>query len=189
MKTAWSKIIFSVVISLFFMELDAAATQSPSRCDEKTLPAAVMKLLNHEFPQWRPKQLSDIDEEDRKLWLDGPNREACPGIAIGHFESAKSLSYAFLLVPKADPTGGHKIIVFSKRTEKNIYSWTLIDHAETQTFSGVVISKAKPGKYKDWEGAKSAEIKTDALYVEWIGKGSQLYYWSAGRYKKLQVSD
>ncbi|HJZ63753.1 MAG TPA: hypothetical protein VKD70_05505 [Candidatus Acidoferrum sp.] len=136
-----------------------------------------------------PKQLSDIDEDDRKLWLEGPNGEACPGIALGHFESAESLSYAILPVPKSDPNGGHKIVVFRKRAEKSVYSWTLIGQADRQTFSGVVISTAKPGKYKDWEGAKSIQIKTDALSEEWIGKGSLLYYRSAGRYRKLQVSD
>jgi hypothetical protein len=66
---------------------------------------------------------------------------------------------------------------------------TLLDHAEGRTFSGLVISKAEPGKYKDWEGKKSVQIRTDALYVEWIGKGAQLYYWLTDRFHKLQVSD
>jgi len=175
---------------LFFTELGlTAATKGPSQCNEAAIPTTVKKLLDDKFPQWRPKQLSDIDEDDQKFWLEGPNGKACPGIAVGHFEKADSLSYAFLLVPKSDPTGGHKIVVFSKRAKKSIYSWTLIDHADGQTFSGLVISKAEPAKYKDWEGVKSIQIKTDALYVEWIEKGAQLYYWSAGRYHKLQVSD
>ena len=71
----------------------------------------------------------------------------------------------------------------------NDYGWRLLDHAEGQTYSGLVISKAEPGRYKDWEGTKTIQIKLDALYVEWMEKGARVYYWYAGRYHKIQVSD
>jgi hypothetical protein len=186
----WLKTLFISAVSLLYMELSPlAAAQTPSPCDEAVLPATVTELLKEKFPQWRPKQVSDIDADNRQLWLEGPNAEACPGVAIGHFESATNLSYAFLLVPRLNPNGGHKLVIVSKELNRDAYVPTLLDHAEGQTFSGLVISKAEPGKYKDWEGKKSVQIRTEALYVEWIGKGAQLYYWLADRYHKLQVSD
>jgi len=130
-----------------------------------------------------------MEADDQHIWLKGPNGKGCPGIATGHFENADSLAYALLLVPQSNPNGGHKIMVFSKDATKDAYAWRLLDHAEGQTYSGLVISKAKPGKYEGWEGKKSIQIRLDALYVEWIEKGAQLYYWRAGRYQKLQVSD
>jgi hypothetical protein len=190
MRAMWLRILFSSVVILLYMELTPIVTaQSPSPCDEAALPKAVNELLKEKFPHWKPKQVSDIDADNRQLWVDGPNGDACPGIAIGHFESSKDLSYAFLLVRRLNPSGGHKVVIVSKEVDKDVYASTLLDHAEAQTFSGLVISKAEPGKYKDWEGKRSIQIRTDALYVEWIGKGAQLYYWSAGRYHKLQVSD
>jgi hypothetical protein len=190
MRTTWLTILFVIVVSLPYSEpVTMAVAQNSPPCDEAVLPATVTELLKEKFPQWRPKQVSDIDADNRQLWLEGPNAEACPGVAIGHFESATSLSYAFLLVPRLDPNGGHKLVIVSKELNKDSYVSTLLDHAEGQTFSGLVISKAEPGKYKDWEGKKSVQIRTDALYVEWIGKGAQLYYWFADRYHKLQVSD
>ena len=186
----WLRILFISVASLLYMEpAPMTAAQSALACDEPAVPTTVTELLKEKFPHWRPKQVSDIDADNRQLWLDGPNGSACPGIAIGHFENAKNLSYAFLLVPQSNPSGGHKIVIVSKEGDKEAYASTLLDHAEEQTYSGLVISKAEPGKYKDWEGKRSIQIRTDALYVEWIGKGAQLYYWSAGRYHKLQVSD
>ena len=106
--------------------------------------------------------------------LKGPNGKACPGITIGHFESAKELSYAFLLVPKSEPTGGYKIVVFSKGPTGDAYAWKLLDHADGETYSGLVISKADPGKYSDFEGTKSIQTKLDGVYVEWMEKGAVL---------------
>jgi hypothetical protein len=187
MKTVMARAILLGVFCL--ASLSTSMAQKPASCDETTLPAPIRHLLKSKFPQLRPKQVSDIDTDNRQFWLDGPNGNDCPGIAIGHFESAKSLAYAFLLVPRLNPNGGHKIVIVSKEADKDVYAATLLDHADEQTFSGLVISRAKPGEYKDWEGKRSIRIRTDALYVEWIDKGAQLYYWSAGRYHKLQVSD
>jgi hypothetical protein len=190
MKTSWLKIAFIGVVSVLNLTaVRMSVAQGSSRCDAAALPAPISELLKSKFAQWRPKQVSDMEADDQQFWLKGPNATGCPGIAIGHFESADSLSYALLLVPQSDPSGGHKIVVFSKDATKDVYTSRLLDHAETQTYSGLVISKAEPGKYKDWEAKKSIQIKLDGLYVEWMGKGAQLYYWRAGRYEKLQVSD
>ncbi len=190
MRTIWLKMGLVSVVSLLYVEPGLlAAAQNSSPCDEPALPAAVTELLKKQFPDWRPKQVSDIDADNRQLWLDGPNGKACPGIAIGHFQNAKSLSYAFLLVPRSDPNGGHKLVIVSEQVNNDTYRFRLLDHAEEHTYSGLVISKADPGRYKDWEGRKLIHIRTDALYVEWIEKGAHLYYWLGGRYHKLQVSD
>lgn len=79
--------------------------------------------------------------------------------------------------------------MFSSGTTKDDYNWSLLDHADGQTYSGLVISKAEPGKYKDWEGTKAVRIKLDGLYVEWMEKGAVLYFWSEGHFRKIQVSD
>jgi hypothetical protein len=79
--------------------------------------------------------------------------------------------------------------VFSKGPTGDAYAWRLLDHADGETYSGMVISKAEPGKYSDVEGTKSIQTKLDGVYLEWMEKGAVLYYWSAGRYHRLRVSD
>ncbi len=69
------------------------------------LAVPVDTLLKAKFPQWRPKQLSDMGADDQQLWLNGPNGKDVPGIAIGHFEFPDELSYAVLLVRKSDTSG------------------------------------------------------------------------------------
>lgn len=164
MMAIWLKMVFASAVSMLYAEAGLlASAQSSSPCDEAALPTAVTGLLKNQFPEWRPKQVSDIDADNRQLWLYGPSGKACPGIAIGHFESAKSPSYAFLLVPRSDPNGGHKLVIVSRHINNDAYGFTLLDHAEEHTYSGLVISKAEPGTYKDWEGRKSIHIRTDAL--------------------------
>jgi hypothetical protein len=173
--------------------LGSQSAASPSKAADANdcsaaLPAPVSELIASKFPDWRPKQLSDLESDDRELWLKAHPRE-CPGIAIGHFEIAHKVSYAALLVAKSEPTGGYKVVVFSKGPTGDAYAWKLLDHADGETYSGLVISKAEPGKYSDFERTKSVQTKLDGVYVEWIEKGADLYYWSAGRYHKLRVSD
>jgi hypothetical protein len=190
MKTFSLKIAFIGVIStLNLVSVPTSDAQSSTPCGEVVLPAPISELLKGKFAQWRPKRVLDMEPADQQLWLKGPNGKACPGIVIGHFENPDSFSYAFLLVPRSDANGGHKIVVFSRDANKDVYTWRLLDHADGQTYSGLVISKAEPGKYEDWEGKKSIRLRLDALYLEWMEKGAQIFYWRAGRYQKLQVSD
>lgn len=190
MKTARSKIAFIGIVSVLNLAaVPRSAAQGSSPCDATDIPAQVRELAKSKFAQWRPKQISDMEADDQQLWLKGPNGKACPGITIGHFESAKELSYGFLLVPKSEPTGGYKVVVFSKTPTGDAYAWKLLDHADGETYSGLVISKADPGKYSDFERTKSIQTKLDGVYLEWMEKGAVLYYWSAGRYHRLQVSD
>jgi len=186
------RLAFSGIVSVLSLTAgQMTAAQESALCDAKAVPAQVSEALKSKFADWRPKQLSDMEADDQQLWLKGPNGKACPGITIGHFESAKELSYALLLVPKSEPTGGYKVVVFSKGPTGDVYTWKLLDHADGETYSGLVISKADPGKYSDFEGTKSIQTKLDGVYLEWMEKGAVLYYWSAsaGRYHRLRVSD
>lgn len=177
----------AALLSLVAANVFSAVQESKS--EQLVLPTQIQTLLTASFPQWRPKQLSDMDADDQQLWLNGPNGSQSPGITVGHFEATGELSYAVLLVPKSDPSGGYKILVFSNGLEKGTFTWKLLDHADGQTYSGLVISKAGPGKYSDVEDRKSVHLKLDGVYVEWMEKGAVLYYWSESRYHKLAVSD
>jgi hypothetical protein len=161
-----------------------------SQCSGSILPSPVKELLKTKFSNWKIMQLSDMDQDDRDLWLKGPNGKLCPGLAVGHFDNAETPSYALLLISRSIPGGDYKIVIFSKNVPEDTYSWRLLDHGDGEcAYCGIVISRVLPGKYHDWEGAKSIRIKLDGLLVEWLEKGAVLYFRSAGQYRKLQVSD
>jgi hypothetical protein len=79
--------------------------------------------------------------------------------------------------------------VLSASGSGNAYSSKILDQEQGQGSDGLVISVAAPGQYSDFEDTKVTKVKVDGIYAEWIEKGAILYYWSAGRYQKLQVSD
>jgi len=180
--------LFVAIISARANSPTGSASQVPMLCEEVALPTRINELLKTKFPQWRPKQASDMSTDDQQSWL-GAHEKECPGIAVGQFESADALSYAVLLVAKSEPTGGYKIVAFSRMPAGDVYALKLLDRADGETYSGRVISKADLRKYSDFDGTKSIETKLDGVYVEWIEKVAQLYYWSGGRYRTLRVSD
>jgi hypothetical protein len=173
---------------LVFSQLFSAAPR-PTSCDVATLPTQISVVLKSKFAGWRPKQVSDLDADDQRFWLESPSGKTCPGIAIGHFESTKEISYALLLVPESEAAHGYKVVAFSRGTSESTYNSNLLAHADGDTYSGVVILKADPGKYSDFDGTKTIRAKLDSVIVEWIEKGAVLYYWSSGRYRELRISD
>jgi hypothetical protein len=166
-----------------------SAAPGPDSCDKAPLPAQVREMLRNKFAGWRPKQLSDLGADDQKVWLQGPSGKSCPGIAIGHFQSATELSYAFLLLRESGPAHGYQIVIFSKQADGDTYTSNLLDHSDAEPDSSLVISKADPGKFSDLESEKSVRTKLDSVIVEWLEKGAVLYYWTADRYRRIVISD
>jgi hypothetical protein len=164
----------------------ASGSQQSRACSE-SLPLDVRQQLQAKFPQWRPKQVSDLQSDDQRLWLEAHAKE-CLGIAIGHFESKNALSYAILLVPDTKPSDGYKVVVSGKHPN-NTCRFRILDHNDTHGDSGLVISKAGPGKHDDFESSKSIRTNLDGIEVEWLEKSSVLYYWSGAKYRTLQTSD
>ena len=172
---------------IVLMSVGGMRAQSSNPCAETNLPNPVLDMIRTKFSGWRPKNVADLDAEDRELWLK-PHLNDCPGIAVGHFESPDRLTHALLLVPQSNLSGGYKLVVFSKVPTGDGYVFKLVDHASA-AYSGLVIEKAPQGKYSDYEDARiSVTIKLEGFYEEWIEKGALLYYWSGGRYKTVRVS-
>ena len=166
----------------------SSAAQTSIVCGEAALPAPVNELLRVKFAGWRRQQLSDLYEDDQKLWTNSHPKE-CPGFALGHFESADSLSYAVLLLPNSAQQSGYTILVFSRGMNADVYTWRLLEHGEGIDSFAPVIYNIRPGKYKGFDETKSVHIKLDGVGVEWIEKSAFIDYWWEGRYHKIWTSD
>ena len=164
--------------------LSYSSAQTKEICSLTRLPNAASELLKTEFPLWRAKQISDLEAYDRQLWIEEHPKE-CPGIAIGYFEGSEQLAYAVLLIPKKESIRGYKIVVLNELG--SAFSAKVLEQG--QSSEGLVISVAAPGQYSDFENTEAANLKADGIYVQWIEKAALLYYWSGGRYHKLQTSD
>ncbi len=155
-----------------------------SSCD--VLPSDAKAVIQQRFPDLRPKNLADLNEDDRKLWLEA-HPKACPGIASGHFENPRRVAYAILLVPKNGDAAQYKVVVLSKEAEQ--YAVRVLDEGSFSANSGQVVSKEPPGTYSGFDERKSVHLTLDGVNVEWLEKSSVLYYWSHGKYRTIQTSD
>jgi hypothetical protein len=163
----------------------AAATEDP--CSVANLPAGVQDLLKKDFPSMRPQQMSELSARDQKIWMQAHAKE-CPGIAVGHFERKTSLSYAFLLVAASDPAGGYKFVVFTKIANGNTYSSKLLNEALTNIDSrGLTISRVPPGKYTNYQKTKTITATLDCILLQWLDAGTDLFYYSGGKYPRLNM--
>ena len=188
-KPVTHNIFLVTATSILFFCLPVPAqvsAQSAGPC-EKALPTAVQSYIEHQFPEWRPKTLSDLEGDDRQLWQESHKKE-CPGIAVGHFENSEQISYALLLVPRSTAKSGYKFVVTTSAPENTYHSESL-DHNDAADASGMVISKAPPGKYSDFEQTKTVQLKLDSISLDWLEKSSVLYYWSEGHFLSIDTSD
>lgn len=186
MRTRLTKLAFFAAMLIAVSWVLPLMAQAADASTATKLPDAARQVLKEKFPSWRPKEISDLGADDQELWKKAHSNQ-CPGIAAGHFERMGQTAYALLLVPDTKPTSGYKLVVLTE--SGNGYAVRVLDHAESETYSGLVISSAAPGKYSDFENMKSVQLRLDGIYLEWIEKGAQLFYWSGDRYHKLQVSD
>jgi hypothetical protein len=190
MRTFGLSVAFITVVG--FVGISGPPLPSPPRPvarDAGAMPSQIRDVLRNKFAGWRPKQLSDLDPDNQKAWLHGANGKACPGVAVGHFESAKQDSYALLLVPDSEATRGYKVVVLTKESSGESYVPKLLDSADGDTYSGVVISKVDPGTFSDLDDGRKIQTMLDGVIVEWIEKGAVLYYWSADRYRRVTIAD
>jgi hypothetical protein len=186
-KTGIRKIIAVMTVSLLgLLSAPSLLAQEIQPCGKVDLPLPIVETIKTKFPGWRPKDIVDLGTDDRQLWLKA-HPKGCPGIAVGHYKSAGMLSYAVLLVPQSRPTGGYRILVFSKAPQGPSYSSTVLAHADTDIQPGMVIATAPPAKYPSFDDLKSVTLKRDGLYVEVIEKGIELYFWTGSKYSSIQI--
>lgn len=180
----------NLLVIFFIMALASGPLASAQdKCSEQALPLKARSLIHKKFPGWRLKLPSDLKDFDKQAYtLDYPKE--CPGLAVGHFDASELTGYGLLLIPIAAPEDGSKIVILDKTANTDGYSAKVLDHAEGQgASSGLVISKARPGRYTGFDRTQSVRLKLDGIEAEWLGKSSVLYFWRNGKFRTLQTSD
>jgi len=180
----------AVVVSFPCAAFSQTPIQSATLCSEASLPAPIDEALRTSFAGWRWLQVSDLDGDDPKLWLEEHPKE-CPGVAMGHFEAPNRVSYALLLVPNAQhgAVGPWQLVIFGPGSNSVQFISKRLERCEGKGCFAPVIYKEKPGKYVGFDETKSVHLRLDGIGVEFLEKSSYIYYWWQGRYHKIDTSD
>jgi hypothetical protein len=92
----------------------AKAAEEASVCNLDSLPSDIQTHLKQDFGSWMIQNPKNLSENARKTWA-GRKPPACPGIAVGLFQNAKTASYAVLLVPASHPDAAYRFLVFTAK--------------------------------------------------------------------------
>jgi hypothetical protein len=165
----------------------ARAIAEPSLCALSYLPSEIQNRLKEEYGSWKIQEPTDLSQRAREAWEPEKKPLACPGIAVGHFESAKSLSYAVLLVPTGHPDEGYRFLVFSQRLGQPGYEVRVLDKLDKKGAANYYVQSAPISKFFDEASRKKFQAHTtDGILLTDSGEneyGVEVYFWSGGNYR------
>ena len=169
-----------------FGQRTASANQSPSLCKLESLPSDIQSRLKEEYGSWKIQEPADLSPRAHERWESEKPLE-CPGIAVGHFESAKTPSYAILLVPTGHADAGYRFLVFSQKAGQAAYESTLVEKLNQNGAANYFIHRTPIGKFFDEPSRKKFQAHTvDGILVVDSAEneyGVEVYFWSGGRYR------
>jgi hypothetical protein len=152
----------------------------------------IQNRLKREFGSWKVQEPENLSEYTRKTWA-GKKPPACPGIAVGLFQGAKTASYAVLLVPVDHPDAGYRFLVFSRKTGQPIYETTVVEKSDDQRASNYFIRKVPISSYFNEESKRKFQVRASEA-IEMVDSAEQeyeadIYFWSNGRFRREPVDD
>jgi hypothetical protein len=170
----------------------AKTAEGTSPCSLGSLPSDIQNRLKGEFGSWKVQEQENLSEYTRKTWA-GKKPSACPGIAVGLFQSAKIPSYALLLVPLDHPDAGYRFLVFSSKTGQRSYETTVVEKSDDHGAATYFIRKVSISRYFSEESKRKFQVQaTEAILMVDSAEqeyGADIYVWSNGRFRRESVDD
>ena len=175
-----------------FSPLAAKATEESTSCGLASLPADLQSRLKADYGSWKIQEAGTLSEHARKTW-EGKKPPACPGVAVGLFQGAKTPSYAVLLVPVDHPDAGYRFVVFSRKVGQPSYEATVVEKWDDKGASNFFIRKVPVSRFFNEESktkfqvqAAEAILMVDSAETEYE---ADLYFWSNGRFQQHPVDE
>jgi len=178
--------MFLLLLALVFDQGAGRANQSPTLCKVASLPSDIQNRLKSDFGSWKIQEPTDLSPRAHERRESEMPLE-CSGIAVGHFESAKTRSYAILLVPVAHADGGYRFLVFSEKAGQPTYEARLLDKLDQNGAANYFIHRTPISKFFDEPSRKKFQAHTvDGILLVDSAENEyevEVYFWSGGRYR------
>jgi hypothetical protein len=167
----------------------AKPSEGRSFCKPESLPPDIQSRLKEEYGSWKIQEPTDLSPRAHERW-ESEKPLACPGIAVGQFENAKTSSYAVLLVPQGHTDAGYKFLVFSPKTGQPSYEMRAADSGDSGA-ANFFIHKVRISKFFDEPSRRKFQVQmsegillADAAEKEYE---TDVYFWSNGSYQHQPV--
>jgi len=170
----------------------ARAAEGSALCNLGSLPSDIQSRLKADFGSWKIQESENLSEYTRKTWA-GRKPLACPGIAVGLFQGAKTPSYALLLVRIDHPDAGYRLLVFSRKTGQPSYETIVVEQSDDHGASNYFIRKVSVRDFFSEESKRKFQVQaTDCILMVDSAEqeyGTDIYFWSDGRFRREPVDD
>jgi hypothetical protein len=184
--------------SLLFCQISSPASvlaktvEGSASCTTSSLPSGIQDRLTGTFGSWKVLENDNLSEHARKTW-EGKKPLACPGIAVGLFQNAKTPSYAVLLVPIDRPDARYRFLVFSRKVRQPSYETIVVEQSDDHGASNYFIRKVAINRFFNEESKKTFQVQAmegilmiDSAEQEYE---ADVYFWSNGRFRQEAVDE
>jgi hypothetical protein len=167
-------------------------SEKPVACHLGYLPSDIQNRLKRQFGSWKVQEPQNLTEYTRNTWA-GKKPRGCPGIAVGLLQSAKTASYAVLLVPIDPRDAGYRFLIFSRKIGQPSYETTIVENSNDGKSSNYFIRKVPSSRYFNEESQRKFHVRASEV-IEMIDSAEQeyetdIYFWSDGRFRREPVDD
>jgi hypothetical protein len=163
--------------------------ESARVCAVSSLPSDIQNQLRSDFGSWTIQRLEMLSEHAKKAWTN-KTPSACPGIAVGPFETAQT-AYALLLVRADRPDSGYRFVIFSVKPGKSSYDAMTVERSDESGASNFFIRKIKISELFNERSKKQFQVKASdgVLMVDSSENEYEtvVYFWSDGHYRHEPV--
>src|SRR3954469_1712275 len=189
-----SGLVLSLLSGLSFFQHASFATAAVDAddalglCQVETIPKDIRDTRERGFYGGKVQDSSNLLPQARQKWASIAPL-ACPGIATGHFEESRSVSYALLLVPVDRSANGYKFVVFSAPSGQSFYGFKMLDQAAINASSffihSVAIDRVFDSALKKQFRPKASEGVV-LFYADDKTAGQNVFYWKGDSYEHAQ---
>jgi len=174
------------------LSVPAEAAEGLALCNLSSLPSDIQSRLKTDFGSWKVQESENLSEYTRKTWA-GRKPPACPGIAMGLFQSAKAPAYALLLVPIDHPDARYRLLVFSRKAGQPSYDTTVVEQSDDHGASNYFIRKVSISSFFNEESKRKFQVQA-AECILMVDSAEQeyetdIYFWSNGRFRREPVDN
>jgi hypothetical protein len=158
-------------------------------CQIETLPKDIRATLERRFYAWKVQDSTNLLPRARQKWA-AIAPLACPGIAAGHYQDSRSVSYALLLVPVDRSANGYKFVVFSAPSGQSFYGFKVLDQSPNNA-SAFFIHAVAVDRVFDSDLRKKFRPKgSDGILLAFVDDKTptqNVFFWTGDSYDHAQV--
>lgn len=148
-------------------------TEVANLCKPEFLPKDIQSHLKEQYSSWKVQEPDNLNSNARERW-ESEIPLQCPGIAIGHFDSPRTVSYALLLHPQSRSVAGYKFLVFSPKLGQQSYGMNVLDQADKEGSGNYFIHTVAFSKFFDGKSREKFQLQTDEAII-FVDSGENEY--------------